>query len=599
MLKAWTAFFILLFFLISSESVLGYEKTIFHDSFENFSQWHQVFNEQQAQPGVPCRGISSPEMAWQIINGRATLNINHSSPCKVVIQPQGIAEEKADTSGVEFEMWLNRVDVDRNWLVHWQDNHNYFGFHLFNNGIYPEKYVDGKAYQIFPEFFFYAFLPNIRYRINLEHNYLTQQTTLFINGTPLVRFQENVDDPKITGPPGLVGSVGAARDFSYSEYDSFRFYTITDEVPLALDVPLIMQTDPQWSDQEYDRASAWSPKETNIGRWGCALTSAVMVFRYFGLDTFPDGKVLTPATVNTWLQNQSDGYVGDGLLNWRALSRLSQEIAESLNTPTLEMSFLAKDVNLKEQMWQLLAENIPPILHLPEHFVVAHGVEDFSKLLIRDPSFSNTTQDVEKVLSARVFTPSHTDLSALTLYVPTGVQIDDLPGWTQILESTPDSQQTYQVFDLSKPTNDLYGISISNPGILTHSIFFLAYDQSGNVLKRTEIIPAQAKSRIFTITRVENQPWQILSPSVVWQPLSTGELSFLLTEGQIRSPWILREFVENQSVIQSQTNLVAADSNMSVFQARYQHWINKKWMSATAYDQIWLNHTQQLRYLFP
>jgi hypothetical protein len=591
----------IVFFLLTGvpANVLGYEKTLFQDSFSDLTHWEQVFNEQGAQPGVPCRGASSPKMAWQAVNGRAMLHIDHSSPCKVVIQPQGIDLSHENVVGIEFDTWFDQVDVDRNWVIHWQDKNNYLGFHLFNNVIYPEKYVDGRAYSLSPEYIRFTFLPHTRYQIKLKHDFLAQTISLIINNTVLQTFQENSDSPRNTGLPGLAGSVGAARNFSYSEYDSVRIFSETAELPSTLDVPLIKQTDPRWSDLEYDRASIWSPQDTSIGRWGCALTSAVMVFRFFGLHNFPDGSSLSPASLNTWLMSQPDGFIEDGLLNWRVLSRLSHNIAETWETPTLEMNYLSKGSLWKEQLWQLLSENIPPILALPGHFVVAHGFQDDATLLVRDPGFSVSSRSIDEMISARVFTPSHTDLSALTLFVPSQVQVDNVEGWTRILESTLDGQHLFQVFDLAKPTDNAYEIMVSNPDVSRHTFKLLAYDQSGNVQMRTETLPAQTNSLSFILTREIGETWHFGTPPATWQALTLGELTQLLHRGHIQSPWIIVHFRQHQDELKNKLELPLAEAKMKDFENTYNHLQEKKWATALAIEQLILNHRQQLRFLFP
>ena len=89
-----------------------------------------------------------------------------------------------------------------------------------------------------------------------------------------------------------------------------------------LNVPPLKQISDPWQNQVYDSANLWSPLNPTINRWGCALTSAAMVFQYHGLTKLPDNTTLDPGTVNAWLKTQLDGYVGNGYVNWLALSRL-------------------------------------------------------------------------------------------------------------------------------------------------------------------------------------------------------------------------------------------------------------------------------------
>lgn len=49
---------------------------------------------------------------------------------------------------------------------------------------------------------------------------------------------------------------------------------------------------------------------------GCALTSAVMVLRYYGVTTGIDGKEVNSRNLNEWLKSQPRGYVGRGRINW-------------------------------------------------------------------------------------------------------------------------------------------------------------------------------------------------------------------------------------------------------------------------------------------
>jgi hypothetical protein len=58
-----------------------------------------------------------------------------------------------------------------------------------------------------------------------------------------------------------------------------------------------------------------------------------MVFKYNGVKKLPNGKELNPDTLNNWLITQKDGYIGNGMVNWLALSRLSKQ-AISINNIT-------------------------------------------------------------------------------------------------------------------------------------------------------------------------------------------------------------------------------------------------------------------------
>lgn len=70
----------------------------------------------------------------------------------------------------------------------------------------------------------------------------------------------------------------------------------------------------EWSDDDY----AFGPSNTGCGSsiaaCGCAMTSGVMITRYYGI-TEVDGEGVTPGTMNSWLQ-ANNGYYPGGAINW-------------------------------------------------------------------------------------------------------------------------------------------------------------------------------------------------------------------------------------------------------------------------------------------
>jgi hypothetical protein len=82
----------------------------------------------------------------------------------------------------------------------------------------------------------------------------------------------------------------------------------------TLDVPFFSQKDPAWTDKKLDH----SPY--SIGEYGCALTSATMVAKYFGYDTDPD-------KLNTSL-TEVGGLDASGILYWEKVEGVSDGKAE-------------------------------------------------------------------------------------------------------------------------------------------------------------------------------------------------------------------------------------------------------------------------------
>ncbi|MHA2055175.1 MAG: hypothetical protein ACW99F_16470, partial [Candidatus Hodarchaeales archaeon] len=88
-----------------------------------------------------------------------------------------------------------------------------------------------------------------------------------------------------------------------------------------------------------------------------------MVLQYHGHDVFPD-------TLNSWLLNQPDGYIGNGYLNWLAVSRYSLQNQSPSSSP-LEFRLFNEpnDPHLKQD----INNDQPVIVRVPGHFVTVKG----------------------------------------------------------------------------------------------------------------------------------------------------------------------------------------------------------------------------------
>jgi len=134
----------------------------------------------------------------------------------------------------------------------------------------------------------------------------------------------------------------------------------------VIPVPPLQQNNPLWADQLLGNTI------DTIGQEGCAITSAAMVLRAYGVDT-------DPQRLNTYLTTHG-GYVGDGLLVWESAAEVGggqvKKAYEDLP------SYALIDA-------QILKGN-PVIIrvHLRNgttHFVVVVGKEGWH-YLIRDPA---------------------------------------------------------------------------------------------------------------------------------------------------------------------------------------------------------------------
>src|SRR3972149_2946928 len=88
----------------------------------------------------------------------------------------------------------------------------------------------------------------------------------------------------------------------------------------TLPVPYFSQKDPQWGSNEYDHGNTqdlWCG--TTMSQCGCAVTSAAMILKYYGVDRNPDGLTTSPKTLNDWLKDRVDGFLY-GNLNFQAVT---------------------------------------------------------------------------------------------------------------------------------------------------------------------------------------------------------------------------------------------------------------------------------------
>lgn len=227
--------------------------------------------------------------------------------------------------------------------------------------------------------------------------------------------------------------------------------------PSFLSIPDVKQYSSPWNDDIYDQATNWSLNPT-IERWGCALTSASMVLKYYNHDYNPD-------TLNNWLVGEPDGYLRNGLLNWLAVSRFTR-INSDIDSPALEYRRLGTDPSL---LISEINQGRPGILKLPGHFVVAKGnlLGDFA---INDPTTSRTllSQYTGTYLALNRYKPTSTDLSYILVVADPDLSL------TLLDESGNPVGETF----LDEPlVDDVDGISLSGELL---SILIFPTPQAGN-----------------------------------------------------------------------------------------------------------------------
>ncbi len=162
-------------------------------------------------------------------------------------------------------------------------------------------------------------------------------------------------------------------------------------------MPLEKQCNSAWKYDVYDHNTVTIIKDVKgnpinckgcICSDGCALTSAVMVLKYYGITTGIDGKEVNPRNLNDWLKSSAgNGYTRHGGIKWDAIRRYSGgrvrfSIVEGRNDDLLDSD---------------LCSGRPPILNVPTrrgHFVVATATicaNNEKSWTINDPDSNVTT----------------------------------------------------------------------------------------------------------------------------------------------------------------------------------------------------------------
>ena len=277
-------------------------------------------------------------------------------------------------------------------------------------------------------------------------------------------------------------------------------------------VPYFSQIDSLWGSQEYDHANSlnlWCG--STIAQCGCAVTSAAMLLRYYGVDRSPTGESTDPGTLNNWLKvSKNKGYI-NGNVDWFAVVRYSKQAHNIYGTPIIDYVL----PNLGENFLilnQELENGRPVILKEPGHFIVATGITG-QTYLINDPRWQNreTLQSYgNHFQEMRRFVETHSNLSGILIASSapveflvtdqlgrkagrdpiTGEFFNDIPNATYHLE-TPLIDDTFEdtlmppasngtfLFEAADPESGQYQVLVSGSNNTTVS--FRGYDQDGEV----------------------------------------------------------------------------------------------------------------------
>jgi len=363
-------------------------------------------------------------------------------------------------------------------------------FAIFNNSWATLQLDENNNFRALFEQYNYNFNQNIN--IQVKFNPTSRKVEGLINNALIIEetYNGDIDNMNI----GIAGTVRWPNDIIDIRYDNLK---ITTENPYYVDLPIsdIKQYDASWGNNEYDFASNWYPSNPSISRWGCAMTSAVMVLKYYGHNTDPN-------QLNIWLKSQKDGYTRNGGVMWPSISRWTKSNRQG--KPILEFSyhnpsdaFITSEIDAER----------PPILKMQKangntHFIVAKG-KNGNDYKINDPAsnseivnlFSQAKIKWGENVKVGKFFPSTTNLSYIVLMIDDGFHFKvsspsgEIVGDEFFFEEGPYSdtnnpgQDTgldiLNVFYYPQPNPNLYNVKVEGEGV--YQLDYYLYDENGKV----------------------------------------------------------------------------------------------------------------------
>lgn len=475
----WRAALVICLLLIFSQALCSpvhAQTVVFTENFDlDFQQWQPLRDDGKA---------------WLLLNGQADVYLSDPHVITEMVPKDEVWQNT--WQNLEYELdYIPVSGVDRNISFGVQSSAHWYEIHFVEEFFNLVKVKAGqKPFDINHPF---RLENGQTYRLKIVfHTGLIQ---IFVDGR-LIAEEYDASFNNDYGKIGIKVTTGDAYP-THVRFDNIVVREITND-GFKLNVPHLKQNDPLWSEFEYDQAHKWS-NDSSFRRWACALTSMVMIMQYHGLTTLPDGELITPLTLNHWLISQPDGYLGEGLVNWIAVTRLTHLISQKWGTSKLE--FVFQNERPYASALQELAAGRPPILHIPGHFLVATGhTGNKQDLFINDPFYNFETFFSHQVdlESLRTFIPSQTDLSYILIAHTSSTEVritdlnsqplSDLQTTTEFLEASDKTQkgETLTVHYLLKPKDQEFLITLSQPTPQPFSLQIFTYDKTGEVTDLTQ-----------------------------------------------------------------------------------------------------------------
>lgn len=215
-----------------------------------------------------------------------------------------------------------------------------------------------------------------------------------ISGSEIVLTKDLLLEGKYKWRARIADNTGLMSDWvEFGTLDDFDFEVKL--VPLYTQVMSIYPNrSPQdeWAEQTYAEGRGnLGPEEERCGltikECGCAITSAVMILRYFNIKSAVNSEDVNPLNLNNWL-NENNGYIAYGDLDWPKISEYSKILP--LGSARLRYDG-RKDFKDSVTLNDYLKIDNPVIIKNSQlgHFLIVDGKLD-GTYTVKDPFWYNT-----------------------------------------------------------------------------------------------------------------------------------------------------------------------------------------------------------------
>lgn len=276
-----------------------------------------------------------------------------------------------------------------------------------------------------------------------------------------------------------------------------------------------------WFNEKY--ADGNSDCGYSIAKCGCALTSSVMVARYYDV-TETRGNDVNPRYLNEWLRTEPGGYGKSGDVNWLAVAKYTNGRIKYEKTDKNTNNYALLNEYLSKNQPVIAKENAGRGGIGKNHFIVIDKkiADTFG---VKDPAWYNTqtlNQITDKINKIRGYENSFDGLriykkgdglaqAAITFALGSpaellitdplgkklgkdanGVEYQEIPsasyfedGFDDPTEENPPSQERSKLIQILEPVDGTYNIQVIGTGAGVYTLQSASYDHQGNAHAQT------------------------------------------------------------------------------------------------------------------